>query len=74
MNDLVNCEIIVTDVGMQKILVSDEGIAPKYSGDTPKENEEERLVKRVRLLIFLAFKTKVVILRYVYYPDDFYCN
>lgn len=74
LNDLVNCEIIVTDVGMQKILVSDEGIAPKYSGDTPKENEEERLVKRVRLLIFLAFKTKVVILRYVYYPDDFYCN
>jgi hypothetical protein len=25
-------------------------------------------------MIFLAFKTKVVIMRYVYYPDDFYVN
>jgi hypothetical protein len=35
---------------------------------------ELRIVKRIRLLIFLAFNNKIVILRYIYYPDDYYVN
>lgn len=30
--------------------------------------------KRVKLLIFLLFKTKLVVLRYIYYPDNFASN
>ena len=73
-HDIVSSEIVVTDVGMQEILVTSEGISPRYTGVAPKEGEEVRTVKRIRLLIFLAFKTKVVVMRYIYYPDDFYCN
>lgn len=30
--------------------------------------------KRVKLLIFLLFKTKLIILRYIYYPENFEAN
>lgn len=73
-NDIVNADMVITDVGMQDILVSDTGIKPRYTGENPKKGEELRTVKRIRLLIFLAFKTKVIVMRYVYYPEDFYVN
>lgn len=73
-HDIVNAEIIVTDVGMQEIIVSSDGIKPRYVQEDLKEGEEVRKVKRVRMLMFIAFKTKVVVMRYIYYPDDFYCN
>lgn len=73
-HDIVNAEIIVTDVGMQDIVISSDGVKPFYLQDELKDGEEVRTVKRVRMLIFIEFKTKVVVMRYVYYPDDFYCN
>ena len=73
-NDIVGADMVITDVGMQEILVSDYDVKPRYTGEAPKEGEELRYVKRVRMLITLAFKTKVVIMRYIYYPDDFYVN
>jgi hypothetical protein len=59
---------------MQDIIISNEGIKPRYVQETIKPGEELRTVKRVRMLIFIAFKTKVLVMRYIYYPDDFYCN
>lgn len=73
-HEVVNAEIIITDVGMQDIAVSSDGVKPYYLQDESDEDIEVRTVKRVRMLIFIAFKTKVVVMRYVYYPDDFYCN
>ena len=73
-NDIVNAEILITEVGMQEIVINSEGIKPRYSTDEIKKGDEVKVVKRVRALIFIAFKTKVVVIRYVYYPDDFYCN
>lgn len=73
-NEIVGADMVITDVGMQDILVSDSEIKPLYSGDVPKEGEQVRSVKRVRLLIFVAFKSKIVVMRYIYYPDDFYIN
>ena len=34
--------MVITDVGMQEILVSDYGVKPRYTGDAPKEGEELR--------------------------------
>ena len=59
---------------MQEIVINSDGIRPRYSTDEIKKGDEVKVVKRVRALIFIAFKTKVVVIRYVYYPDDFYCN
>lgn len=73
-NDIVASEIIVSDVGMQDIIVNEEGVRAKFFGQKPSEKDQVRQVKRIRLIIFLAFKTKICILRYVYYPDDFYVN
>lgn len=64
-------DIIITDVGMQKIKVTQQGVEELY-GD--QEGQNIRLVKRIKLLMFLAFKDKIVIIRYVYYPNDFYVN
>jgi hypothetical protein len=73
-NDIVNIEMIITDVGMQDIIVGEDSIRARKTGEAPKEKEEVRQVKRIKLIIFFTFKTKVVIMRYTYYPDDFYCN
>ena len=73
-HDIVNAEIIVTDVGMQDIIISNDGIKPRYVQEEVKEGEELRTVKRIRMLIFIALKTKVIVMRYIYYPNDFYCN
>jgi hypothetical protein len=73
-NEIVGADMIITDVGMQDILVSDTKIKPRYANETAAAGEEIRTVKRIRLLIFLAFKTKVIVMRYIYYPDDFYVN
>ncbi len=72
-NDIVSSEIIVSDVGMQTIVVEKEQIRPLAVGENPNDFETVR-VKRIRLIIFLAFKDKISILRYIYYPDDFYVN
>jgi hypothetical protein len=50
-----------------------EKIRPLAVGENPNDFETVR-VKRIRLIIFLAFKDKISILRYIYYPDDFYVN
>lgn len=73
-NEIVGSQIIITDVGMQDILINSQGVRARAIGETPLQSDELRQVKRIRLMIFLAFKTKVVIMRYVYYPDDFYVN
>lgn len=69
-DDIVATEAIITDVGMQDIVITDDEVKEYKDGMTG----ERKKVKRVRLLLFLLFKTKLVILRYVYYPDDFYAN
>lgn len=73
-NEIVNTQMIVTDVGMQDIIVSSQGIRERKVAQSPAKNQEVRQVKRIKLIIFFLFKTKVVIMRYTYYPDDFYCN
>ena len=70
-NDIVDSEIIATDVGMQRVIYS-EGEYKKCPADY--EGNDFEMVKRVRLLLFIAFKNKVIILTYVYYPDNFACN
>ena len=77
-DELICTESVITDVGSQKIVVSEENVRP-FDENVEDENslqksEELRIVKRIRLLLFLVFKTKIVIVRYIYYPDDFYCN
>ena len=71
LDELQTSDIVITDVGTQKIKVTNEGVQ-QYYGDEKGENI--KIVKKIRLLIFLAFKDKIVVLRYVYYPDDFYVN
>lgn len=73
-DEIVGSEIIITDVGMQDILINENGVRARAIGETPLKSDQLRQVKRIRLMIFLAFKTKIVIMRYVYYPDDFYVN
>ena len=73
-NDIVNVEMIITDVGMQDVIVSENGVRARKIKETPSEKEQLRHVKRIKLIMFFAFKTKVVIMRYTYYPDDFYIN
>lgn len=84
LDDLVATDAIITDVGSQKIVVSEtsvKALTEDYKLANGEENEYEllegeeiRTVKRVRVLMFLAFKKKIVVLRYIYYPDDFYVN
>ena len=74
-DELVATDAIITDVRMQKIVVTDSTVRPLTDEDDEDElGSQVRSVKRIRLLLFLAFKTKIVILRYIYYPDDFYAN
>ena len=73
-NDIVGTEMIITDIGMQDVLINEEGVRARGIGETPLANDELRTVKRIRLMIFMAFKDKITILRYVYYPQDFYVN
>lgn len=73
-NDIVSTEMIITDIGMQDILVNEQGVRARGIGESPLANDQLRTVKRIRLMIFLAFKDKITILRYVYYPQDFYVN
>lgn len=64
--------------------VMDDGsiIEPKYNFHEIVGSEmiitnvgiDENGFKRVKLLIFLLFKTQLLILRYIYYPDDFKAN
>lgn len=75
-NDIVNAEMIASDVGMQEVVINNiSGKIKEYDPyEELQENEEIKKVKRVRLLMFLAFKTKVVIISYIYYPDNYQCN
>ena len=59
---------------MQNVVITKESVKPYVEGEKYNKEDEIRRVKRIRLLVFLAFKTKIVILRYVYYPDDYYVN
>ena len=66
----------------------DEYFYPQDTNPTPEFNFDELMAsdmcitnvdmdgndKRVKLLIFLAFKTKLVIMRYDYYPENFQKN
>lgn len=66
----------------------DEYFYPQKENQTPDFNFDELMAsdmcitnvdmdgndKRVKLLIFLAFKTKLVIIRYNYYPENFQKN
>ena len=81
LDELNATDAIISDVGMQKIIVSDSEIKAYNNEQLDPANpnrlmtgEEVRNVKRIRLIIFMAFKTKLVVLRYIYYPDDFYVN
>lgn len=73
-NDIVASQIVITDVGMQDIIINEQGVRARAVGETPSEKDQLRKVKRIRFVIFLAFKTKICVIRYVYYPDDFYVN
>lgn len=75
-NEIVNAEIVATDVGIQEVVVNSiTGRIKAYdSFDELTDGDEIRKVKRVRLLMFIAFKTKIVVVSYVYYPDDYKCN
>lgn len=74
LHDIVNIEMIITDVGMQDIIIGEQTVRARKTGESPLKDEQLRQVKRIKLIIFFAFKTKVVIMRYTYYPDDFYVN
>ena len=74
LDDLVSSEAVITDVGTQKIVVSENSVRPYKENELITNDMELRTVKRIRLLIFLAFNNKIVILRYIYYPDDYYVN
>lgn len=78
-HDIVNTEIVITDVGMHDILVTKDSVKEWLGTEEEAEKEIEkgndiRSVKRVRCLIFIALKTQVLVMRYIYYPNDFYCN
>lgn len=73
-HEIVGAETIITGVGTHNIVVNNSGVKSYYEGDILNDGDEVRTVKRIRMLIFIAMKTKVVVMRYVYYPDDFYCN
>ena len=73
-DEIVATDAVITDVGMQEIVVSQDEVKPFINGVELKTGEEIRKVKRIRLLLFLAFKNKITIIRYIYYPDDFYVN
>ena len=73
-DDIVASEMVITDVGMQKIGISESGVRGLTEYDELKDGQQQKTVKRIRLLIFLAFKTKISVIRYIYYPDDFYVN
>lgn len=74
LDDLTATDAIITDVGTQKIVVTQTEVRPYVDDEELTSDMELRIVKRIRLLIFMAFKNKIVILRYIYYPDDFYVN
>lgn len=67
---------MATDVGMQEIVINSlTGKIKAYdSFDVLEDGDEVKTVKRVRLLLFIAFKTKVVVISYVFYPEDYKCN
>ena len=73
-DDIVATDAIITDIGMQDVVISQDEVKPFEEGVTYKDEDEIRKVKRIKLMLFLAFKTKIVILRYIYYPDDYYVN
>lgn len=73
-DDIVSTDAIITDVGMQEIVITESGVKEYKDDYKLKDGEEKIKVKRIRLLFFIAFKDKIVIIRYVYYPDDFYAN
>lgn len=73
-DEIMSTDAIITDVGMQEIVVTEDEVL-EYNEDMEITSDMEiRKVKRIRLLLFIAFKTKLVVLRYIYYPDDFYAN
>ena len=74
LHQIIATQMVVTDVGMQDILINQQGVRARGIGQQPLQTDQVRSVKRIRLMIFLAFKDKIVIIRYVYYPDDFYVN
>jgi hypothetical protein len=71
---LVAIDGVITDVGMHKIVISPTDVKEYVEGQNITSDMEVRSVKRIRILIALAFATKIVILRYIYYPEDFYVN
>lgn len=73
-NELVGVEMIITDVGMQDVIIGQDSVRARKIKEQPKDGQTIRKVKRIKLIIFMCFKDKVVVMRYVYYPDDFYAN
>jgi hypothetical protein len=59
---------------MQKIVITPTEVKEYIEGQNITSEMEVRSVKRIRVLIALAFETKILILRYIYYPEDFYVN
>ena len=73
-DELVAIDGVITDVGMQKIVITPTEVKEYIEGQNITPEMEVRSVKRIRVLIALAFETKILILRYIYYPEDFYVN
>jgi hypothetical protein len=73
-DELVAIDGVITDVGMQKIVITPTEVKEYIEGQNITSEMEVRSVKRIRVLIALAFETKILILRYIYYPEDFYVN
>lgn len=73
-DELVAIDGVITDVGMQKIVITPTEVKEYIEGQNITAEMEVRSVKRIRILIALAFETKILILRYIYYPEDFYVN
>ena len=73
-DEMVAVDGVITDVGMQKIVITPTEVKEYIEGQNITSDMEVRSVKRIRVLIALAFATKIVILRYIYYPEDFYVN
>ena len=71
-DDIVATDAVITDVGSQKIVITEDEVR-EYNEKTDTK-VKPIIVKRVRMLIALAMKDKIVIIRYVYYPEDFYVN
>ena len=73
-DDMVATDAIITDVGTQKIVITNDAVEAFDENKNYSDKDKIKTVKRIRLLFFMLFKTQLLILRYVYYPDDFYVN